>query len=129
MRKGSGFYNATIGISGLVVSVIALALSAAMLMSPRQTIDMDALKKRSVDGCQQTAQREGFMVKPQGLGLEMKMSGLTSHKEKLLLSGLVVSQCQGLELSSFCMGECLDDQSARYEGLIMNLTYQDPEMK
>lgn len=129
MRRGNAFYNATAGISGLVVSVLALTLSAALLLGPKQSIDLDELRQSTIDQCQAAAQSEGFLVTSKPAGLELKMSGVTEHRVKLLTSTLVLQACTGLTLSTFCMGECLDDRSAQYQGIIMELQYNEPDLK
>lgn len=129
MTRGNAFYNAVIGTSGLVISALALTLSAALLLGPRQEPDLDAIRRANIESCQQAGQREGYIVSKQGIGMEMKISGIKNYREKLMSSSLVIKQCEGLVLNTFCMGECLDSKNAKYQGIIMDMQYKEPDLK
>lgn len=129
MTRGNAFYNAVIGTSGLVVSVLALTLSTALLLGPRQEPDLNAIRKANIESCQQAGQREGYIVSKQGIGVEMKISGIKNYREKLMSSSLVIKQCEGMVLNTFCMGECLDSKNSKYQGIIMDLQYKEPMLK
>lgn len=129
MTRGNAFYNAVIGTSGLVISVLALTLSTALLLGPRQEPDLNAIRKANIESCQQAGQREGYIVSKQGIGVEMKISGIKNYREKLMSSSLVIKQCEGMVLNTFCMGECLDSKNSKYQGIIMDLQYKEPVLK
>lgn len=129
MIRGNAFYNAVIGTSGLVISVLALTLSTALLLGPRQEPDLNAIRKANIESCQQAGQREGYIVSKQGIGVEMKISGIKNYREKLMSSSLVIKQCEGMVLNTFCMGECLDSKNSKYQGIIMDLQYKEPMLK
>ncbi|WOF82202.1 hypothetical protein P5704_025785 (plasmid) [Pseudomonas sp. FeN3W] len=129
MTRGNAFYNAVIGTSGLVVSVLALTLSTALLLGPRQEPDLNAIRKSNIESCQLAGQREGYIVSKQGIGVEMKISGIKNYREKLMSSSLVIKQCEGMVLNTFCMGECLDSKNSKYQGIIMDLQYKEPVLK
>lgn len=129
MTRGNAFYNAVIGTSGLVVSVLALTLSTALLLGPRQEPDLNAIRKANIESCQLAGQREGYIVSKQGIGVEMKISGIKNYREKLMSSSLVIKQCEGMVLNTFCMGECLDSKNSKYQGIIMDMQYKEPVLK
>lgn len=129
MIQGNAFYNAVIGTSGLVISVLALTLSTALLLGPRQEPDLNAIRKANIESCQQAGQREGYIVSKQGIGVEMKISGIKNYREKLMSSSLVIKQCEGMVLNTFCMGECLDSKNSKYQGIIMDMQYKEPVLK
>ena len=129
MTRGNAFYNAVIGTSGLVVSVLALTLSTALLLGPRQEPDLNAIRKANIESCQLAGQREGYIVSKQGIGVEMKISGIKNYREKLMSSSLVIKQCEGMVLNTFCMEECLDSKNSKYQGIIMDMQYKEPVLK
>ncbi len=129
MRKGNALYNAALGIAGLVVATLALTVSAALLIMPRQAVDLKVIQAEKVSACEATAQREGFMVTNNSGQLTLRDGGVDGFKEKLLTSSLVMAQCQGFVMTAYCMGSCADDNNATFEGVIMKLEYREPNLK
>jgi len=62
MRKGNALYNAALGIAGLVVATLGLTISAALLIMPRQAVDLKVIQAEKITACETVAQREGFMI-------------------------------------------------------------------
>lgn len=129
MRKGNALYNAVLGIGGLVIATLALTISAALLLKPRQDVDVQVIQAKKVSACEASAQREGFMVTNGGSQLTFRDGGIDNFREKLIASSLVMAQCEGLIMTSYCMGSCVDDQNASFEGIIMKLEYRAPVLK
>ncbi len=129
MKRGNALYNATLGIAGLVVASLALTLSAALLLGPRQDADMTTLKNSKIISCKAVGEREEFSVTQNGDMLEMRTAGLSVYREKLLSSSTIIAQCEGMVMTTYCMGDCADDKGVKYSGIIMGLQYREPEMK
>ena len=129
MRKGNALYNATLGIAGLVVATLGLTVSAALLIMPRQAVDLKVIQAEKVSACEAVAQREGFMVTKANNQLTLRDGGVDGFKEKLLTGSLVMAQCEGFVMTAYCMGSCADDNNAIFEGVVMKLEYRDPALK
>jgi hypothetical protein len=132
MKRTSALYNSMIGIGGLVACTVLLVCAAALLLSPRQHISLDALKKENVQACTVSLQSSGFEVKRDGSSLQAKMLGLEGYREKLLKSSLAISACDNLRLVNYCMGNCkdpTDEKGLSANGTFMRLSYFDPILK
>ena len=129
MRKGNALYNAVLGIGGLVIATLALTISVALLFKPRQDVDIRVIQAEKINACEVSAQREGFMVINGGSQLTLRSGGIDDFREKLTASSLIMAECEGLVMTSYCMGSCVDDQNANFEGIIMKLEYRAPTLK
>lgn len=129
MRKGNALYNAALGIGGLVIATLALTFSAALLLMPRQDIDLKVVQGEKIAACEASAQREGFMVTTSGTQMSLRDGGIEDFREKLIASSLVIAECEGLMMTTYCMGSCVDDQNASFEGILMKLEYRPPTLK
>lgn len=129
MRKGNALYNAALGIGGLVIATLALTFSAALLLMPRQDIDLKVVQAEKIAACEASAQREGFMVTTSGTQMSLRDGGIEDFREKLIASSLVIAECEGLMMTTYCMGSCVDDQNASFEGILMKLEYRPPTLK
>lgn len=132
MKRTNALYNSLIGIGGLVACSVLLVSAAALLLSPRQNINLVALKNESVLACTKSMESSGFEVKREGNSLQAKMLGLENYKEKILQSSLAINACGNLQLVSYCMGHCKDpsDEKGRLvNATFLRMSYFDPQLK
>jgi hypothetical protein len=132
MKRTNALYNSMIGIGGLVTCTVLLVCSAALLLSPRQHIALDVLKKNNIEVCTKSLQSSGFEVTPNGNSLQAKMLGLADYKTKMLQASLAISACDNLRLVSYCMGNCkdpADEKGSTTNATFLRMSYFDPILK
>lgn len=129
MKRSNALFNSTIGIAGLVVFTISVIGATALLLSPRQNVPYEKLKTSAVESCQKSTQQAGFVVVKDGGSVEAKLFGLEDHEKKMLKSTIAIQDCQDMQMTEFCMGDCKDKKGASIRGVVFRMSYFDPALK
>jgi len=129
VKRSNALFNSTIGIAGLVVFTVSVIAATALLLSPRQDIPYEKLKTAAVESCQKSTQQAGFVVVKDGSSVEAKLFGVEDHENKILKSSIAIQNCEDMQMTEFCMGDCKDKKGASIRGVVFRMSYFDPALK
>lgn len=102
------------------------AYGVAKSKTSERPVNLAQIERGLTERCENILRRSDFDFQPTRDGFEMTLDGIGQYQGKLFQSALVVTSCEGFDMTSMCMGlSCPDVGSSG--GIWVELTLEDIE--